>query len=180
MWNQRRLDIRYRRWGGRAIEVRRTVDPLGLVLKAGVWYLVARADDDLRTYRVARVLELTAVDEGFDRPDDFDLTDFWADWSEHFEQRMYGMRVTVRMSPTGLGRAQFLLSLVAARALRDSTAEPDADGWTTVEVPVESLDHAEVDLMRLGPDAEVVGPPELRDRMIARVAAMAAVYETRS
>ncbi|WNV89325.1 YafY family protein [Umezawaea sp. Da 62-37] len=180
VWNQRRLDIRYRRWGGRAIEVRRTVDPFGLVLKAGVWYLVARADGDLRTYRIARVLEVAALDEGFERPDDFDLTEFWADWSDHFEQRMYGMRVTVRMSATGLGRAQFLLSLVAARALRDSTAEPDEDGWTTVEVPVESLDHAEVDLMRLGPEAEVVAPPELRERVIARVAAMAAVYGPRS
>jgi predicted DNA-binding transcriptional regulator YafY len=89
---------------------------------------------------------------------------------------MYGMRVTVRLTATGLGRAQFLLSLVAARALKDSTAEPDADGWTTVEVPVESLDHAEVDLLRLGPEAEVVAPPELRERMITRVAATLAVY----
>jgi predicted DNA-binding transcriptional regulator YafY len=176
VWNQHKLHLRYRRWGGQAIEVERTVDPLGLVLKAGVWYLIARADGDLRTYRVARVLELQEVDEGFERPDDFDLTEFWQGWSERFEQRMYGMRVTVRLSSTGLGRAQFLLSLVAARALRDLTAEPDADGWTTVEVPVESLDHAEVDLLRLGPDAEVVAPPELRERMIARLAAMTAVY----
>jgi predicted DNA-binding transcriptional regulator YafY len=178
VWHQRRLDIRYRRWGGQAIEVRRTVDPLGLVLKAGVWYLVARSDGDLRTYRVARVLELAPTDDHFDRPDDFDLTEYWEAWSVLFEQRMYGMRVTVRLSPRGLERASFLLGLVAARALRDADVQPDADGWTTVELPTESLDHAEPDLLRLGPDVVVVGPPELRERVAAAVAAMAAVYLT--
>lgn len=176
VWHQCRLDIRYRRWGGQAIEVRRTVDPLGLVLKAGVWYLVARSGGDLRTYRVARVLELATTEDHFDRPDDFDLTAFWEGWSERFEQRMYGMRVTVRLSPRGLRRAPFLLGLVAARALRDADVQPDADGWTTVELPTESLDHAEPDLLRLGPDAEVVGPPELRERVAASVAALAAMY----
>ncbi len=176
VWHQRRLDIRYRRWGGQAIEVRRTVDPLGLVLKAGVWYLVARSDGDLRTYRVARVLELATTEDHFDRPEDFDLTAFWEAWSERFEQRMYGMRVTVRLSPRGVERARFLLGLVASRALRDSDARPDPDGWTTVELPTESLDHAEPDLLRLGPDVEVVEPPELRERVAAAAAAMAAVY----
>ncbi|MCS7481801.1 helix-turn-helix transcriptional regulator [Umezawaea endophytica] len=176
VWHQRRLDVRYRRWGGKAVEVRRTVDPLGLVLKAGVWYLVARSDGDLRTYRVARVLEITTTDDHFDRPADFDLTAFWEDWSEGFEQRMYGVRVTVRLSPEGVRRAGYLLGVVAARALRASDAEPAADGWTTVELPTESLDHAEPDLLRLGPHVEVVGPPELRERMAASVAAMAKVY----
>ena len=176
VWHQRRLDVRYRRWGGQAIEVRRTVDPLGLVLKAGVWYLVARSDGDLRTYRVARVLEIATTEDHFDRPADFDLTAFWEDWSERFEQRLYGMSVTVRLSPEGVRRAGYLLGLVAARALRDSDAEPDADGWTTVELPTESLDHAEPDLLRLGPHVEVVGPPELRERVAASVAAMAKVY----
>jgi predicted DNA-binding transcriptional regulator YafY len=176
VWHQRRLDVRYRRWGGQAIEVRRTVDPLGLVLKAGVWYLVARSDGDLRTYRVARVLEIGTTEDHFDRPADFDLTAFWEDWSEQFERRMYGMRVTVRLSPEGVRRAGYLLGLVAARALRDSDAEPDADGWTTVDLPTESLDHAEPDLLKLGPHVEVVGPPELRARVAASVAAMAEVY----
>ena len=176
VWHQRRLDVRYRRWGGQAIEVRRTVDPLGLVLKAGVWYLVARSDGDLRTYRVARVLEIATTEDHFDRPADFDLTAFWEDWSERFEQRLYGMRVTVRLSPEGVRRAGYLLGLVAARALRDSDAEPDEDGWTTVELPTESLDHAEPDLLKLGPHVEVVGPPELRERVAASVAAMAKVY----
>jgi predicted DNA-binding transcriptional regulator YafY len=171
VWQQRRLRIRYVRWA--QVEVERTVEPLGLVLKAGNWYLVARTDG-LRTYRVSRVLELTALDETFDRPEGFDLADYWADWSERFEQRMYPMRVTVRMTPNGLRGAQALLGLVAARELRD--VEPQGE-WTTVRVPVESLEHAVVDLLRLGPEVDVLEPPELRARVIARIAAMSAVYQ---
>ncbi|MBB5804684.1 putative DNA-binding transcriptional regulator YafY [Saccharothrix ecbatanensis] len=206
VWQQRRLRIRYVRWA--QVEVERTVEPLGLVLKAGTWYLVARTDDartddartddartddartddartdeartddarmddDLRTYRVSRVLELTPLDEPFDRPDGFDLAKYWQGWSERFEERLYPMRVTVRLTPNGLKTARVLLSLVAARELKD--VEPQGE-WTTVRVPVESLDHALVDLVRLGPDAEVLEPPELRERVIARLAAMTAVY----
>ncbi|MER5263731.1 YafY family protein [Actinosynnema sp. NPDC002837] len=171
VWQQRRLRIRYVRWAG--VEVERTVEPLGLVLKAGTWYLVARTDG-LRTYRVSRVLELTALDEPFDRPEGFDLVEYWAGWSERFEERMYPMRVTVRMTPDGLRGARVLLGLVAARELEG--VEPEGE-WTTVRVPVESLDHALVDLLRLGPEVDVVEPPELRERVIARIAAMAAVYQ---
>ncbi|MFD0207123.1 MULTISPECIES: helix-turn-helix transcriptional regulator [Saccharothrix] len=171
VWQQRRLRIRYVRWA--QVEVERTVEPLGLVLKAGTWYLVARTDD-LRTYRVSRVVELTALDESFDRPEGFDLAEYWAGWSTRFEERMYPLRVTVRMTPNGLRGAQVLLGLAAARELKD--VEPRGE-WTTVQVPVESLDHAVVDLLRLGPEVEVLEPPELRTRVIARIAATAAVYE---
>ncbi len=170
VWQQRRLRMRYVRWA--QVEVERTVEPLGLVLKAGTWYLVARTDG-LRTYRVSRVLELTALDESFDRPEGFDLAEYWAGWSERFEERMYPVRVTVRMTPDGLRGAQVLLSRAAARELED--VEPQGE-WTTVQVPVESLEHAVVDLLRLGPEVEVLEPPELRERVIARIAAMAAVY----
>jgi predicted DNA-binding transcriptional regulator YafY len=171
VWQQRRLRIRYVRWA--QVEVERTVEPLGLVLKAGTWYLVARTDG-LRTYRVSRVLELTALDESFARPAGFDLGEYWAGWSERFEERMYPMRVTVRMTPNGLKSAQVLLDLAAARELKD--VEPQGE-WTTVRVPVESLEHALVDLLRLGPEVDVLEPPELRARVIARIAAMAAVYQ---
>ncbi|MCC8244132.1 helix-turn-helix transcriptional regulator [Saccharothrix luteola] len=172
VWQQRRLRIRYVRWA--QVEVERTVEPLGLVLKAGTWYLVARTDG-LRTYRVSRVLELTALDESFDRPEGFDLVEYWAGWSERFEERMYPMRVTVRMTPNGLKSARVLLGLTAARELKD--VEPQGE-WTTVRVPVESLEHALVDLLRLGPEVDVLEPPELRDRVIARITAMAAVYRS--
>ena len=64
VWDQQRLRIGYRR--GRDHLVERTLDPLGLVLKAGTWYLSARSvsgaridsagvDGTVRTYRVDRI-----------------------------------------------------------------------------------------------------------------------------
>ena len=53
LWRGRRLDMRYRE--GSAV-VSRRLDPLGLVLKAGVWYLLARRRGEERVYRVSRIV----------------------------------------------------------------------------------------------------------------------------
>ena len=58
-----------------------------------------------------------------------------------------------------------MLGPVAERALRDTAGPPDADGWVRIVMPIESLEHARVDLGRFGPDVEVLEPPELRDLM---------------
>ncbi|MEV0679658.1 WYL domain-containing protein [Actinosynnema sp. NPDC050436] len=173
VWNPRRVRVRYRRWGSAGGEVERVVGPLGLVLKAGVWYLVAEASGDLRTYRVARVLELTATDEPFERPAGFDLAEFWAGWSARFEERMFPLEATVRLTEAGLRRAPYLLGLVPGRAL--AGVEPRGE-WTTVRVPIESVEHAAADLLRLGADAEVVEPVELRERIKGAVTTMATFY----
>ena len=52
VWEDQRIEIRYRHPGDDA-PVPRTLDPFGLVCKGGTWYLVARRDGELRTYRVS-------------------------------------------------------------------------------------------------------------------------------
>ena len=49
------------------------VEPLGLVLKAGAWYLVARGAGKIRIFRVSNILRPAIGEESFDRPADFDL-----------------------------------------------------------------------------------------------------------
>jgi predicted DNA-binding transcriptional regulator YafY len=53
VWRQRRIKIRYRRWRG-PTDMTRGVDPHGIVLKAGKWYLVAWGHGGMRTYRVSQ------------------------------------------------------------------------------------------------------------------------------
>src|SRR5687768_8406307 len=54
VWQERRIAVRYESWKG---VVERTLEPLGLVLKAGVWYVVAAvAGNDARTYRLSNIL----------------------------------------------------------------------------------------------------------------------------
>lgn len=192
VWNQCAIRVRYRRAGSQAKEVARTLEPLGVVLKAGVWYLVARAlateadaagdgrhlehAGEIRTYRVGRILELATLDGRFERPEGFDLGDFWQAWSGRFEASSYRGEAVVRLSARGRERAPFLLSPVAARACVETAEAPDRDGWVRAVLPIESVEHALTELVRLGADAEVLEPPELRERFAQTARALAAMY----
>ncbi|MBG0563968.1 helix-turn-helix transcriptional regulator [Actinoplanes aureus] len=175
VWNRRRCQMRYRRWRA-PHEVDRVVEPLGIVLKAGVWYFVARVDGDLRTYRVATILDLEVLDETFDRPADFDLARTWAEWAADFERRLHRDVATVRLAPAALDRVPYLMNRAMARNVRDAPNPPDADGWTTITLPIESVRHAHAEFLRLGEDVEVLEPAELREMMRASVTAMARLY----
>jgi predicted DNA-binding transcriptional regulator YafY len=166
VWEQRRVRMTYQRWGNQT--VRREVDPYGLVLKAGTWYFVGSG----RTYRVSRVKELHALGDTFERPRDFDLARYWAEWSEQFEARMYGERITVRMTRAGLDKTQYLLSGHQARVIREAAPEPGEE----FGFPTESTRHAVADLLKFGADVEVIAPTELRREIVATIKAMHDVY----
>ncbi|WP_328468501.1 WYL domain-containing protein [Actinoplanes sp. NBC_00393] len=175
VWERRRCRMRYRRWRVPR-EVDRVIEPLGIVLKAGVWYFVARVDDDLRTYRVATILDLTVLDETFERPADFDLARAWAQWAADFEQRLHRDVATVRLAPAALDRIPYLMTRAMARNVEAYRTEPGPDGWTTVTLPIESVRHAHAEFLRLGADVEVLAPAELRDLMRESAAAMSRLY----
>ncbi|MEA2527617.1 MAG: hypothetical protein QOF73_4844 [Thermomicrobiales bacterium] len=177
VWNQKRLRVRYQRWGG---EVERALDPLGLVLKGGAWYLVGAVAGQERTYRVSRILELETLDERCERPEGFDLVGYWTTWSEQFLTRLYRHEAVVRLSPRGLELFPYLFNTMATRAVMASAGTPDAEGWTRVTVPMESITHAPAELLRLGAEAVVIGPPELRERMAEIADGLAGLYRRES
>ncbi|AWS47331.1 transcriptional regulator [Streptosporangium sp. 'caverna'] len=170
VWHSRVLDIRYRRWK-EPTDVDRRLEPYGLVLKAGRWYIVAGPGPGPRTYRVDQILELAVRDEEFQPPEDFDLAAYWRRYQADFLARLYAGEAVVRLSP----RAASRLRGAAARALTGTgTAEPD--GWIRAVLPIESLDHAHGTFLALGADVEVLGPPELRARLAETSRALAARY----
>jgi predicted DNA-binding transcriptional regulator YafY len=175
VWNQHRLCLRYRRWKT-PTPVTRTVDPLGLVLKAGHWYLIARAEGGDRTYRVDRIQELQALDEVFARPAGFDLAEFWRSYLDRFRAAMFSGEAVVRFSPEGMRRLLHLLTPAVIQAARDNAGEPDEAGWVRTVIPIESVRHAHAELMRFGAEAEVLEPAELRDRMVASARAVLELY----
>jgi len=176
VWAQRRVEVQYER--ANRLVVERILEPLGLVLKAGTWYLVASVRDDPRgprTYRASRVRAASVLDETFERPDGFDLETHWADYQRDYEQRIFKASATVRLSVDGRALL-FLIGTVAARAGHDAMESPDADGWARTTVPIESVRHAHHALMQLGADVEVLEPAELRERVAASAQAMARRY----
>ncbi|MEQ0563694.1 YafY family protein [Amycolatopsis sp. NEAU-NG30] len=174
VWSSRRIRIRYERWGQRVVE--REIEPLGLILKAGNWYLAGRCDGTDRTYRISRVLELTDLGEVFERPAGFDLAKYWQEWSEQFERRMFPRVAVVRLSPRAQALVPFYAGSVGARALRECPHEPDADGWLTVELPVEPGEPAIGELLRFGPHLEVLAPADLRAELAEAIEEMGAFY----
>ena len=168
VWHSRVLDVCYRR-RREPTDISRRLEPYGLVLKGGCWYVVAGPGP--RTYRIDQILDVDVSDEEFRHPEDFDLADYWRRDQADFHAGRYRCEATVRLEP----RAAARLTGAAARALADTgTAEPD--GWIRAVLPIESLDQAHAAFLALGADVEVLEPPELRDRLVATSRALAARY----
>jgi predicted DNA-binding transcriptional regulator YafY len=176
-WARQRVDVRYER--ANRVVTDRVLEPLGLVLKAGTWYLVAvPAPDDgrgPRTYRVSRVHAAARRDEHFERPAGFELETFWADYQRGYEKRVYSDVALVRLSPAGR-ELLFLVGTIAARRARAEMSEPDGHGWTTTRIPIESVRHAHHALMQLGEHVEVLEPVELRDLIAGSARALVVRY----
>ena len=172
LWAGRRVALRYESWKG---ESQRSVDPFGLVLKAGVWYLVARSGASPRTFRLARIRALEVSDERFERPADFDLAAWWQASTRRFEKEMLRASAVLRVSPAGL-QALHEFGALVAEAAQASAGRPDAQGWRRVTIPIESVDFAAAQLMRLGAQAKVLRPAALRREVMGRVEAMGALY----
>lgn len=173
VWSERRLALRYESWKD---VVERRVDPLGLVLKAGVWYLAARAGTSVRTYRLSSILGLEISDETFERPPGFDLADWWQASTRRFERELARGTAVLRVSPTGMKALQRDFGAAVAHAAGESAGKPDAAGWRRVEIPIESVDHAAGQMLRLGAQAKVVEPATLRRELLARIEAISALY----
>ena len=170
VWNQTPVRIGYRSWTRKTT---REIEPLGVVLKSGLWYAIAAVGGSLRTYRVSRVLSLETLDGRFERPADFDLAAYWKAWSARYEASVYRSHALVRFSPHGLDMLSWSPSTEAAA---ETASEPDADGWRQVRLPIESLGQATTDMLRFGPDAEVLEPADLRERVRDSAAAMSRMY----
>lgn len=176
VWEERRIRLRYRSWKA---EKKRVVEPLGLVLKSGTWYLVAQVDGQARTYRVSRILDLAATEQRFTRPLDFDLGAYWQAQTRRLEADIHRYRAVVRLSPWAVEMLAYLTSpFVHAHAAIDETA--DAEGWRRGVLPVGSLREAEIQLLRFGASVEVLAPPELRARMAEVAGEIGRLYRRRA
>ena len=172
VWNETFLDVRYKMGAG---SVARRLKPLGLVLKAGVWYLVAQVREQTRTYRVAQMLEAAASEERFERPRDFDLAAAWTAAAQAYERGVYRDAAVLRVSPKAMTRLE-MLGAPVARAASETAGPPEQDGWRRLTIPIESIDQAAADLIRLGTEIEVLEPAALRRRIADLARAVARVY----
>ncbi|GAA2948787.1 MULTISPECIES: helix-turn-helix transcriptional regulator [Streptomyces] len=172
--DDRLVRARYRR--GATDEVERELAPYGLVLKAGVWYLCARAGDDVRVYRIDRFTAVEVSAERFVRDEDFDLPGFWEERAARFARSLLRTEVTVRLSEAGLARLPHAVDRAAVDEAIAGAGPPDADGRRTLTLAVESQEVAYGQLMSLGPELEVLAPEALRARFAEAAERLRALY----
>ena len=204
VWHGRVLQVRYRRWK-EPTDVDRRLEPYGLVLKAGRWYLVAGPGP--RTYRVDQILDLRVLEEEFAVPEAFELARYWQAYLADFRAYLHRADALVRLAPgaaarlpgaavqavaeagvaeagvaeagvaeAGVAEAGVAEAGVAEAGVAEAgVAEPD--GWIRAVVPIESVEHACREFLALGPDIEVLEPPALRARLAAAARATAALYQ---
>lgn len=174
VWDRQVIQATYRRWR-EPTEVTRRLEPHGLVLKAGTWYVVARCDGEMRTYRVDQIVAATPCDYGFTPQPAFELAGYWHTYLAEFHRQLYTGHAVIRLSDEGVRRMRHLLSAAAVTTIQ-TAGTADADGWVRARVPIESADQALADFLRLGSDIEILEPVELREQAARTIRTMAAIY----
>ncbi|WP_351233793.1 YafY family protein [Streptomyces sp. NPDC002133] len=170
VWDDRVLAARYR-------DADRELEPYGLVLKAGVWYLCARADGtSFRVYRIDRFTAVALTDHRFERDESFDLPAFWEERAAQFARSILRSEVVVRLSPDAARRLPYVADRAAAQEALEAAGPPDGQGWVTVSLPVESDVVAFTQLLSLGPELEVLEPADLRERFAEAASRMHALH----
>ena len=136
VWEGRCAAITYRR-GSEVVE--RTIGPLGLVLKGGVWYVVAAVDGQIRTYRASRVVTASLLDTPV-------------------------VVVDVRVREDQLYRVDDVLGSGSVDA-SERVAEHGHPGAVRLRVRISYPEEAPNLLLAVGPNLEVIGPPEIREQV---------------
>jgi predicted DNA-binding transcriptional regulator YafY len=147
----------------------RVVEPLGLVNKAGIWYLVARSEagaGDIRVFRAGRVSAARILAEPVGRPAGFELAAFWAHWSAEFEASRPRLEVRLAASPDALSAFGEVFGPAAAPAL-EAVEPPGQDGWRVVTLSFEHERAAVHRLAGFGDQVEVLDPPAVRAALLA-------------
>jgi predicted DNA-binding transcriptional regulator YafY len=157
VWQERQVFLSYERGNGKRVE--RLVNPLGLVAKGSVWYLVAAAEEEVRSYRISRVHSAVLTDFPCIRPVGFNLANYWQQSMVEFKANLPSYRVTVRVAP----EAMSWLRYAGYFARIEQIDAPDADGWVPVSLRFDVEKAACAYVLGFGAQMEVIEPLELRD-----------------
>ncbi|WP_054026608.1 helix-turn-helix transcriptional regulator [Bacillus sp. FJAT-28004] len=168
VWEERLLQIRYHREDGIA---ERIVNPLGLVAKRNVWYLIGEVNGEKRTYRISRLLDAVMLDERLERPANFDLAEYWEQSMGEFKQRLPQYPAVITLHEAVLSR------LIKERYVKIVESSPSQKrSWLTARVEFQVLESACEIVLSFGSRMEVVEPAELRQKVIAEAKAIYALY----
>jgi len=139
----------------------RIVDPLGIVAKGTTWYLVARAVNGLRTYRISRMKAVTVLVKNFDRPSSFNLAEYWQQSTVELKQQRRSFPVTLSMAP----QAARSLSIWNKLSPAPSPSQQTPENWVTVQVEFDNQEQARFVVLGFAAQARVLAPISLQNQV---------------
>lgn len=175
VWSAHRIEVKYESWRGVSD---RELEPLGLVLKGGAWYLVAKVvgKPSPLTFRLAKIVELKPSRRRFKRPARFDLAKHWHDAMHRYETDLYRLTAHIAVSPRGenwLINARVKTMPVAQDAGRAEVPS----GWKAFLMPIESIEHGARKLLGYGAHVKILGPQELKHQLMEELLQLKALYK---
>jgi len=169
LWEDRKVKITYLRSNERTV---RFIEPLGLVAKRGVWYVVAKSKEELRTFRVSRLVNVEETHEWFKRPDDFDLKQYWEESTTAFKAALPKYQVMLRV------RTSVLKELQRERFVSVQLIEPTSNAeWVNVDAEFNTIESACRIILSFSPSVIVLSPQELLEMVKSAIAKISAIYE---
>lgn len=173
IWLERKLKFTYERGPG-CDAVERIADPLGLVAKGSVWYLVAAIGPDIRSYRISRFVRSEVMNEPAEIPPDFDLAAYWQASAAAFKSTLPNYTATFRVAPEIFPFLRF-----AGRFARvGETHEQESSGWIRVSVRFDVEEMACQYALSFGSNLEVLEPPSLREKVIQAARDVVKFYDS--
>ena len=167
VWADQRISIMYESWKG---PVQRDLDAIAIVLKAGVWYLIGRAQT-MRVYKIANIHSVEVLEKRFERSTDFDVSKFWGEWVTSFEVCIRRNRARLRVTQKG----QNLLNGMGLIPIAHFPV-PDQPDVTDIDLAVEGEANTVREILSLGAEAEVITPETLRLAVQNEVSRLAGYY----
>jgi predicted DNA-binding transcriptional regulator YafY len=166
LWRGRRLGFDYAAAGDAASQ--RIVEPLGLVARGSIWYLVADRDDQRRTYRVSRIANAEVLAEASRRPADFDLAAHWERAATEFRDKLPRFYATLLASRDALPRVRYY-----SRRVEEET---DLGDQVRLRMRFDAEEEALQFALALGASVVVLEPEALRARVLATAESLVRRY----
>ena len=170
LWRERRVGFVY---AGPLCEARvRNVDPFGLVAKGATWYLVAKENDEARTWRVSRMRDAVLKDEISSIPAEFVLSDYWERSVTEFRAKLPQYDTEFLVQPE-------VLRWVKYRGWRLLESAPEGN-LTAVRLRFDAEEEALQFALSFGPNLKVVAPVALREQVVAAARRIPAIYRRKN
>lgn len=149
----------------------RIVHPLGLVVKGGIWYLMADTAAGRRTFRVSRIRSVVLTDLPAVRPEGFDLSEAWRAIAATIEERRTRVRANVNVDAATLGglRAQLGSDVTVVKSSSAGRFEAQIAGSSPLTIAEQ--------LAGWGKAIDVIGPMEVRKHLARIGAELVEAYE---